>query len=175
MVSRYPTEIWFDQEWLSLILNDNGLLMRWPDLANQIMRLSPEEVKTAYKIMMWNIYEKMSSEVQKLARPILIQFENFDIEMWLLTAIWLFNIIWQIQAWAQFDIPDDVDWIYDFVRSDWFQMTMMEDLFNQVNYFRNNGKLHPPEMVTIWKIEIARQRWRQAVQTLLDSYNTSQN
>lgn len=170
---RYASEE--AQDGLKLVFNDEGLLRRWWDIAEGIMRLSHSEIKTAFKVMMWDIYEGLGSEIQQLIREVLIRFEDQgDIEMWLLTVIGLFNIVWQIQPWATFSIPEGTKDIYDFVKSDWFEITMFHDLFNQVDHYRVNGKLLPPEMIAIWNVEKARTEWRESVKDLLED-NASWN
>jgi len=134
------------------------------------MRLSNKEVRVCFQQMMWDIYQKLAPEVQRILNEVLRKYETEnDIEMWLLTVIGMFNIVWKINAGANFDIPKNTEDVYDFVKSSPdYEMLMFWELFEQVDHYRNNGKLQPPEMITVWNIEVARREWREVVRTVLD-------
>lgn len=168
MAGRVFWTYWDSQDWLSLVLDDTGVLRKWWDIAEKIMRLSSSEVTTALKIMMWDIYEELPFEARSLIREWLLEYEkNWDSAMWLLTVIALYDIVSQKNAGKNITIPDDVVDIYDFVKSEWFEITMFHDLFNQIDLYRSIWKMHPPEMIVIWQLESAKNNSRERVKTLL--------
>lgn len=172
-ISRERKTFWENKDGLRLVLGDQWDLVRWWDITGNTMRLSAQEIQTCFNTMMWDMYEEMSPETQKACRELLKNFEDTnDSATWLLEGISLLNIEKYIIEWNQSLDITAFDSGYDCMSSrEGVDFIVYEDLFHQVNFYRTNWKLQPPELYTIWNIEWVRLKWRDAVRELLELTN----
>lgn len=170
---RTPYILWNDwiRSWIQITQWEERFQELWKILKWKIA-FSAADIQLLLKTMLWDIYEKMLASTQKACRPLLKEMEDkWDIGWALLEAIALFNIQSRVA-----DDNEDLDiWdaksAFDFMMSEQScGFSEYKDIFHQVNHFRNNGKLEPPEMYTMWRVENACQDWRSAIVALLDEY-----
>lgn len=167
---RTRIALWEEREWVGVVQRKSGV-KSITDLIDGNVVLSPWQIKQAFEIMAWDIYEEMRPEMQKECRSRLKELQDaWDASIFLMEAIALINIErhlldgWKIHPSEHAEITYTYEVLL--TQAD-INFQIYADVFEQVQTYRNTGVLQPPKLCTLGQIKDAQKQWADAVAELL--------
>ncbi len=145
-------------EWLQLTQAEDDIL------SLNAFELDEIRLQKSFRIMALDIAEILKPYDNRIYTYIKACLED-DVCLWLLEAIAIYNIYKNTAKKVEniFHPGRAEDFFYQEV-----DITLFVELYEQVIYYSTNWKLSPPELRTLWNLEMARESGAQALVHILN-------